>query len=404
LVDHLASLAVEVRQTALKAFLAGHDDADSIVKALEEIDPAAPPPEPDAENVAGEPRYKLVCAADVICQPVEWLWPDRVPRGMLTMFAGDPKLGKSIVTIAMAADVSRGAALPGGAPPDGPGSVVLLSAEDDLASTIVPRLKAAGADLDRVHILDSIILDNGNEALPSLRSDIDAIENAVKSRGDCRLVVIDPVSAYLGGTDDHRNAELRGVLSPLKRLAERTGAAVVLVSHLNKSAGTNGKYRVSGSIAYVGQCRANFLFVRDRDDPTGRRVLMLANGCNLADNIGTLAYRIEDRGDGPTVEWEAEPVAITVEQALASGTDDSHERQQRKEIDDWLRETLADGPVLAGEIENVAKGSGFSKSALNRSKNSIGAHSKKVGFGKEAKWYWTLSDDDPDRHVIPLRA
>ena len=105
--------------------------------------------------------------------------------------------------------------------PRDPASVIIMSAEDDVARTIVPRLRSAGANLDKVHILESVILDDGTEALPGLRSDLDRIEEAAGSLGDCKLIIIDPVTAYLFGIDDHRNAELRGVLSPLKRLAER---------------------------------------------------------------------------------------------------------------------------------------------------------------------------------------
>ena len=111
---------------------------------------------------------------------------------------------------------------------------------------------AAGADLTRIHILESVILANGSEALPSLQADIDAITAAAARLGDCRLIVIDPVSAYLKGVDDNRNAALRGVLTPLSRLAGQLGAAVVLVSHLAKAGSNNGKHRVLGSIAYVG--------------------------------------------------------------------------------------------------------------------------------------------------------
>jgi hypothetical protein len=356
-----------------------------------------PEPVTDGDADTSGPRFKLTRAADVTCLPVVWLWRDRVPRGMLTLFAGDPKLGKSFVTLATAAAVSRGAPLPGDRPPDGPGGVVLLSAEDDMARTIVPRLKAAGAVLSRVHILESVYLSNGTgtEALPNLRTDIDDIEAAVKKAGDCRLVIVDPVSAYLGGADDHKNSELRGVLSPLKALAERTGAAVVLVTHLNKGAGTNGKYRVSGSIAYVGACRANFLFARDRDDPTGRRVLMLANGCNLAGDVPTLAYRIEDSGDGPTVEWEADPVDVTVEQALTAAGEDPHERDDRSACDGWLQEVLAAGPVLAVEVIRAGREAGFSESALKRSKLRIGARSNRHGCGKGSKCFWTLGEGAP---------
>jgi RecA-family ATPase len=332
----------------------------------------------------------MTCTADVICRPVEWQWRDRVPRGMLTLFAGDPKLGKSFVTVAMTAAVSRGVALPGGDQPDGPGNVVMLSAEDDPARTIVPRLQAAGAVRSRVHLLESVYRGDETEALPSLRFDIDAIEQAVTRLGDCRLIIIDPVSAYLDGIDDHRNAELRGVLSPLKALAERTNAAVVLVTHLNKGAGTNGKHRVIASIAYVGACRANFLFVRDRDDPTGRRVLMLDNGCNLVASVPTLAYVIGDHGQGSVVEWETEPVDVTAEQALAAEAVDPHERNERAECDQWLREMLADGRKLQREIVKGGRDAGFGEKALNRAKWRIGARSKRVGFGRDSKCYWTL--------------
>ena len=148
---------------------------------------------------------------------------------------------------------------------------------DNLAALVT-----GGADLSRIHLLESVILANGAETLPSLRADVDAITAAATNLGDCRLIVIDPVSAYLKGVDDNRNAALRGVLSPLNRLAEQLGAAVVLVSHLTKSGSSNGKHRVLGSIAYVGACRANFLFVADLTDPTGRRVTMLDNGGNIA--------------------------------------------------------------------------------------------------------------------------
>ena len=230
------------------------------------------------------------------------------------MFAGDPKLGKSYVTLAMAAALSRGLPLPMSDRPDRPGSTILMSAEDDPARTIVPRLVAGGADLTKIHILESVILANGSEALPSLRADIDAITAAAARLGDCRLIVIDPVSAYLKGVDDNRNAALRGVLTPLNRLAEQLGAAVVLVSHLTKAGSANGKHRVLGSIAYVGACRANHLFVADPDDPTGRRVLMLDNGSNVAPPAPALAYTIEDRDSGPRIEWSDEPVTSTIGQ------------------------------------------------------------------------------------------
>jgi hypothetical protein len=162
----------------------------------------------------------LTCAVNLEPREVDWLWSGRVPLGMLTLFAGDPNLGKSYVTLAMAAAVSRGLALPMSDLPNRAGSTILMNAEDDPSRTIKPRLTAAGADLAKIHFVESVILANGSETLPSLRADIDAIMAAAARLGDCRLIVIDPVSAYLKGVDDNRNAVLRGVLTPWKSTIE----------------------------------------------------------------------------------------------------------------------------------------------------------------------------------------
>ena len=382
----------------LEGFFVGRDRG-AIIKALSDADPEADAPPIEATASAGNPLVKMTCAADISPRDVEWLWPGRVPLGMLTLFAGEPKLGKSYVTLALAAAVSRGAPLPGGDIPEGPGSVIIMSAEDDPARTIVPRLEAAGADRSRIHILESVILANGLEALPNLRVDIDRIEAAAADLGDCLLIIVDPVSAYLGGTDDHKNAELRGVLSPLKRMAERLNVAVDLVSHFSKSGGINGKHRVIGSIAYVGACRANFAFIRDRSDPTGRRVLMCDNGGNLAPAAPTLAYVIEDREGGPRVEWMNDPVAITVDEALAAELEAGQNAEQaaeRRECDRWLRETLAAGRMLAAEIRRAGGDEGFNWDALKRSKRRIGAMTHREGFGPGSKCYWRLGDASTD--------
>jgi hypothetical protein len=246
--DHLATLPLEDRQAALSGFLTSRSkaDEDELILALADTDPEGPAPTPEAtEN--SQVRFRLTCADDIEPMSVEWQWYPRVPQGMLSLFAGDPKLGKSFVTIDLAAAVSRGAPLPLDDPPDSPGSVIIMSAEDDPARTIVPRLKAAGAVLPKVHILEAVVLEDGTEALPHLRADVERIGEAAASLGDCRLITVDPISAYLGGVDDHRNAELRGVLSPLKKLAEHLNVAVVLVSHMNKGSSINGKHRVTGS-------------------------------------------------------------------------------------------------------------------------------------------------------------
>jgi hypothetical protein len=413
--DHLAGLPVADRLGAFNAFLKSvpPEDEEEIITAIVNEKPERPPPPPEADDAPGADAglVRLTCAADITPSEVEWLWSGRIPRGMVTLFAGDPKLGKSFVTLAMAAAESRGAQLPGGIIPDGPGSVIILSAEDDPSRTIVPRLKAAGSDLKRIHLLESVMIPRDSsdpkrtlpptERFPSLCEDIGVIEAAADRLGDCRLIIFDPVTAYLDGVDDHRNAELRGVLTPLKKLAEHLNVAVVMVSHLSKSGGVNGKHRVIGSIAYVGVSRANFLFVRDRTDLTDRRVLMLDNGGNLAPTAPTLAYVIEDRGDGPRVEWLDEPVAITVDEALAAESaaaapGNPAKAGERKEAADWLKEMLHQGPVLAKEILESAPKCGIAPRTLRRAKEDMGVESYREGFGKDSKCFWRMPNASAD--------
>ena len=359
------------REAVVKEWLDSCADADAIRRAVNEIDPAQPlPDDPPTGNVA-----RLICLADIKPLTVEWLWRGRVPLGMLTMFAGDPKLGKSFVTLTMAAAVSRGAPMPFGDVPDGPASVIIMSAEDDASRTIVPRLIAAGADLSRIHTIESIRMLDGIDAPPSLDTDLLAIEVAANRLGDCRLILIDPITAYLGGIDDHRNADLRALLAPLNDLAERQRIAIVLVSHLSKGGGSNGKHRVMGSMAYVGVCRANLIFVRDQTDPTGRRVLLCDNGGNLAPAAPTLAFTIEELQDGPAVVFQPEPVSITTEKAIADearGEPDRRPAPDRREAERWLRDILSAGALPAGEVEESALGRDLQQDAPPRPRGARG--------------------------------
>lgn len=384
------------RQGIWEDFLAGCMRFDAIAEVARRPDVAMSPtpeqspyPAPSDESAR---RVKLTCAIDLKPRAIDWLWSGRVPLGMITMFAGDPKLGKSYVTLAMAGALSRGRPLPTSDRPDRPGSTILMSAEDDPTRTIVPRLVAGGADLAKIHILESVILANGSEAPPSLRADIDAITSAAIRLGDCRLIVIDPVSAYLKDVDDNRNVTLRGVLAPLNKLAEQLGAAVVLVSHLTKAGSTNGKHRVLGSIAYVGACRANFLFTADPDDPTGRRVLMLDNGSNIAPPAPPLVYTIENRDTGPRIEWSDEAPATAVGRPLkliqSAQPHDDEKGIRHRECENWLRAMLADGPRSTVEVFQAAHNAGFSRGQIRRARCRIGAIATREGYSTEGQWSW----------------
>lgn len=185
----------------------------------------------------------------------------------------------------------------------------------------------------------------------------------------------------------------------LRPLAERLGAAVVLVSHLTKAATPNGKHCVLGSIAYVGAARANFLFVADPRDQTGRRVIMFDNGGNAAPLAAPLAYTIEDpTGQGPRIVWSDEPVAITVEEPLRPRAQTPGLQGDDPDLSDceqWLRETLtqAGGRVRAAEIRRAGQEAGFGSTTLHRARGRVGVTARREGFGPGSKSYWQLRDE-----------
>jgi hypothetical protein len=369
--------------------------------------------EPPSKVVDPIPEAQTVAASEIAPARFEWLWPGRIPLGTLTLFSGDPKLGKSLAALSVLAALSRGGPLPGagGEPAIAPrGSALLLSAEDDPARTIVPRLIAAGADLDHIHLLSTMRDPEfggysggpsdyvpGGERMPTLSpDDLRAIERRAADLGDCRMIVFDPVSAYIGGP----GLDVRRVLTPLRLMAERLGAAVVLITHHNKQggSGTNGKYRVLGRIEYVGVCRVNFLFLQDPDDPTGRRRLMLDNGGNLADRQPALVYVVQGTDAAAYVEWLPETIDLDADAALARArkvgkTDGSGVGARRRECEAWLRGHLADGPRPAKECEQAAAESGFSGALLQRARAAIAVRCVRSEFGRGGCSYWSLPDD-----------
>lgn len=345
----------------------------------------------------------IVRLADVHPEAVRWLWPGRIARGKLTLLAGDPGLGKSFVSLDLAARVSVGSPWPDDPSTRAPqGSVVLLSAEDDLGDTIRPRLDAAGADVKRIHALTTVTVkdDKGEYSRPvDLTRDLEHVEAAIKQAGDCKLVVIDPISAYLGGTDSHKNAEVRGMLTPLAELAAKHDVALLAITHLRKSAGP-AVYRSMGSLAFTAAARAVWVVTKDNEDEQRRLVLPVKN--NIAPDVNGLAYRIEPYGDGgaAVVVWEADTVTISADEALASerGGDDG-ETSALAEAIDWLRHTLADGPHPGNEVKSEAKLDGIALRTLDRAKAKLGV--KAAPEGLRGPWVWRLPEVDAEAQSAP---
>src|SRR5579871_969592 len=385
-------------------------------------------------------------------EQVRWLWPGRIPLGKLTLLDGDPGLGKSLLTLDLAARVTTGRAMPdvpdtdsrgfekpahadsrgfekpahagrtevldarGGAwlhPPDPctgsseprdyepiEGGVVLLSSEDDLAATICPRLVAACADLSRVRAMQTVYgldVERGvvRERGVLLPQDVDFLAHAI-ARAQAKLVVIDPLMAYLDGrVNSWRDQDVRAALAPLARLAEQTGAAILVLRHLTKGGGSNALYRGGGSIGIIGAARSGLLVAKHPERPEEERVLASSKS-NLGPPMPALGYRIlatqDARGTSiPRIEWLG-ATSYTAASLLAAadriGTEGVGEPSRLEEACAFLRETLAEGPRPAAEVERLARGYGISDHTLRRARRELSVTAQHDG--RSGQWAITL--------------
>jgi hypothetical protein len=343
------------------------------------------------------PGIVLRCFSDITPKPLRWLWPGRIPLGKLTLLIGDPGLGKSLLTIDIASRVTRGASFADGARCE-PGGVIVLSAEDDAADTIRPRLDAAAADVSRVHSLEAVRVQRTDGSITektfNLETDCAALERELSEHPDVRLIVIDPISAYLGSVDSHSNAEVRGILAPLADLARRFVVAVLCVTHLRKSAGA-AVYRAIASIAFTAAARSVWAVASDPED--GDRRLLLEVKQNLSAGVGGLAFRIESLISAPLLAWEPGAVAMAANEVL--GSVEVQNQNERREAKAWLEDLLADGPVAVKKIQQEAKAAGLSWMTVRRAKDTLPVVASKSGY--KGPWEWQLEDaHSEDAHTI----
>lgn len=329
------------------------------------------------------PAMHTVCLATVEVETVEWIWSGRIPLAKLTMLDGDPGLGKSTLTIDLAARVSTGAPMPEESEPREPAGVVLLSAEDGLADTIRPRLEAAGADLRRVHAVSAVVDGKRGERAARIPKDIDELRKAIRRVG-ARLLVIDPVMAFLGG-DANSDQEVRQGLHPLVEVAQTERVAVVLVRHLNKRGTGAAIYRGGGSIGLIGAARSGLLVARDPQDRDSR--VLAITKCNLAKEAPAIRWRLVPTGCGvAAVEWG--PACELTADDLLSQPEDAEERAKLADAEDFLRYTLRGGPVDQTEIEADAKAAMIAKMTLRRAKARLGIRSRRTAFTGPWRWYF----------------
>ena len=334
--------------------------------------------------------------SDIEARPVRWLWPGRIARGKVTILAGHPGLGKSQLTASLAAIVTTGGIWPHDNTRCEPGNVVFFSAEDDAEDTIRPRLEAAGADLDRIFILDAVLDERGSHPRSfNLRVDLPRLGQMLMYIGGVALVVIDPITAYLGETDSHKNADIRALLSPLGELAARHNSSIVCISHLSKGGSGEALMRVTGSLAFVAAARAAFLVARDPGAANRRLFLPIKN--NICRDETGLAFTLESVELPGSIEtsrvcWHDTAVTITADEAMAP-QEDPKERSALDEAKLFLTNLLADGPVSSRQIRADAEGAGLSWRTVQRAQKVVGIDAYKGGMNEG--WFWML----PSKHA-----
>lgn len=346
------------------------------------------------EGAPAEARQlKVVRLSDVAPEIPQWIWPGKIVLGALNLIDGDPDIGKTTVALDIAARVTRGAGMPDGPEGDldGPQAVIYLTAEDSLASTIRPRLDAAGADCSLVLSVPGVTVGDDPDRPLELPTDIGLLEDLIRDT-DAKLVVTDVLVAFLADQvktlSDH---SVRRVLSQLSKMAERTGAAVVALRHLNKSGGGNPLYRGGGSIGIIGQARSGLILAKDPEDESGlQRILAVSKG-NLAppEWKGSVAYELESTdGAAPRIQWSGKS-DLTAESLLTVYVS-ADERDERAEVEDLLRDILADGQVPANEVLAAGRKAGHADKAIRAAAKRLGVDKQREGFGPGGVSYWSL--------------
>jgi hypothetical protein len=310
---------------------------------------------------------------------VSWLWPGYIGSGRLTLLDGDPGVGKSLVTLDLMARLTSGREFPDGSRPGAARAAVVLSGEDDLAETLRPRLLAAGADLGRVHAWDV------GAGLAQFPRDCPELQELIQATG-AGLVILDPFFAFLGpdvaGLND---LMIRRALDPLARVAQATGAAVLLIRHLRKASAGEAIHRGLGSIAILGAARTALLVALDPDDPE-RRVLACSKS-NLGSLAASLGFRITATAAGVArIDWQG-PVPYAADELLAP------QRPRGQAVPQalaFLREQLARGPRDRRGLLTEAGEAGISLRTLERAKALLGVASEQRREGGRNVWYWRL--------------
>ena len=314
-------------------------------------------------------ELKMIKMSDIEAQEIEWLWYPYIAYGKLAIVQGDPGDGKTTLILNLAAKLTKGEGLDENMKVMEPMNVIYQTAEDGLADTVKPRLLQAGADCEKVLVID--------ESEKSLSMLDERIEEALIKTG-ARVLILDPIQAYLGsGTDMNRANEVRNMTKRLAALAEKYKCAIILIGHMNKAAGNKAAYRGMGSIDFYAVARSVLLVGRVEGEPNIRAMVQIKN--NLAEFGHAKAFRLSEEGFRWMGDYE-----ITADEVLGGYAPKINKLEQAKDLLRELSKELE--KVESNSIYDMAKEQNISKRTLENAKREMGIRAKK----ENGSWYWPL--------------
>ncbi len=356
-----------------------------------------PPMNGQADTAPPTRTPVITFMSDVTPEQVSWIWEGRIARGKYGLLSGEPGLGKTYLMTDAAARISTGRPWPDGSPAPH-GRVLYLTAEDGLADTLRPRLDALGANPANVAVLEAVREVNGTRSSLSLVRDLDMLATAIRQVQPV-LVVLDPISAYLGKTDTHRDSEVRSALAPVIDLIEQTQCGLVAIGHLSKDAQRAALHRPGGSIAFVAAARIVLALAADPHDPERRLLVPIKS--NLCLPAPMLAYRIT----GQELAWEPDPVTDLDTEALFRPVSPG-DREERSDAEAVLHDLMGDPSIWPLDAKTaLAAGSaqGVHERSMQRTARRMGIEIRRLGFGNGGKWLWHLppiGDSTPSTDTV----
>ena len=319
-------------------------------------------------------KLKLIHMEDVVSKEVEWLWYPYIPYGKITIIEGDPVEGKTTLVLKLAAALSRGLPLPCDDDKEyEPIHIIYQTAEDGIEDTIKPRLEKAGADCSMIRVID--------ETDKELSMTDDRLEQAIIETG-ARLIILDPIQAYIGATVDmHRANEIRPVLKHLGIIAEKHNCAIILIGHMNKASGSKSTYRGLGSIDIQATARSVLLVARLRDKPNIR--IMAHDKPSLAPAGDAIGFEMTEDNGMVCIG----PYDITIDELLSG-----NEGRGKKKLDiaeNFIKEYFGSNKVIpSNEIMMEAAKRSIKRNTLLSAKKKLGIISDKEK-AEDGTIYWT---------------